>query len=134
LFTGRSKTGGEKAVATVIELRNTTEAQKVELKDCEAALCAATDDGDDDALVDAKMARDDARAMLLKTQDRLRRNEAALGVDEKVQLQKHTKSKFFQLRFDARAKKIRLRNLLRARKFEWERAERSSRRQQASGK
>ncbi|KAJ7868928.1 hypothetical protein B0H14DRAFT_2728412 [Mycena olivaceomarginata] len=128
----RSKTRGEKAVATVIELRNTTEAQKVELKDCEAALCAATDDGDDDALVDAKMARDDARAMLLKTQDRLRRNEAALGVDEKVQLQKHTKSKFFQLRFDARTKKIRLRNLLRARKFEWERAERSSRRQQAS--
>ncbi|KAJ7301708.1 hypothetical protein DFH08DRAFT_919079 [Mycena albidolilacea] len=128
----RSKTRGEKAVAMVIELRNTTEAQKVELKDCEAALCAATDDGDDDALVDAKMARDDARAMLLKTQDRLRRNEAALGVDEKVQLQKHTKSKFFQLRFDARVKKIRLRNLLRARKFEWERAERSSRRQQAS--
>ncbi|KAJ7809346.1 hypothetical protein B0H14DRAFT_2867323 [Mycena olivaceomarginata] len=108
----RSKTRGEKAVATVIELRNTTEAQKVELKDY------------DDALVDAKMARDDARAMLLKTQDRLRRNEAALGVDEK--------SKFFQLRFDARVKKIRLRNLLRARKFEWERAERSSRRQQAS--
>ncbi|KAJ7697062.1 hypothetical protein B0H14DRAFT_2418321 [Mycena olivaceomarginata] len=128
----RSKTRGEKAVATVIELRNTTKAQKVELKDCEAALCAATDDGDDDALADAKMARDNARAMLLKTQDRLRRNEAALGVDEKVQLQKHTKSKFFQLRFDARVKKIRLRNLLRARKFEWERAERSSRRQQAS--
>ncbi|KAJ7872677.1 hypothetical protein B0H14DRAFT_3563287 [Mycena olivaceomarginata] len=119
----RSKTRGEKAVATVIELRNTTKAQKVELKDCEAALCAATDDGDDDALADAKMARDNARAMLLKTQDRLRRNEAALGVDEKVQLQKHTKSKFFQLRFDARVKKIRLRNLLRARKFEWERAE-----------
>ncbi|KAJ7820153.1 hypothetical protein B0H14DRAFT_2834347 [Mycena olivaceomarginata] len=65
---GRSKTRGEKAVATVIELRNTTEAQKVELKDCEAALCAATDDGDDDALVDAKMARDDARAISRRQQ------------------------------------------------------------------
>ncbi|KAJ7859935.1 hypothetical protein B0H14DRAFT_2745682 [Mycena olivaceomarginata] len=59
----RSKTRGEKAFATVIELRNTTEAQKVELKHCEAALRAATDDGDDDALADAKMARDDARAI-----------------------------------------------------------------------
>ncbi|KAJ7833841.1 hypothetical protein B0H14DRAFT_2364053, partial [Mycena olivaceomarginata] len=128
----RSKTRGEKAVATVIELRNTTEAQKVELKDCEAALCAATDDGDDDALVDAKMARDDARAMLLKTQDRLRRNEAALGVDEKSSSRNTRRVSSSNCASMHAPKKIRLRNLLRARKFEWERAERSSRRQQAS--
>ncbi|KAF8217953.1 hypothetical protein K438DRAFT_1952812 [Mycena galopus ATCC 62051] len=128
----RSKTRAEKAVAAVIELRNTVDARKKEVRECEAAWNDAVEDGDDELLADTELALKDARAAVTKLKDRLLRSENALGVDEKSELKKLTKTKFFQLRFDARVKKTRLRHLLRARKFEHERAERSSRRQQSS--
>ncbi|KAF8187991.1 hypothetical protein K438DRAFT_1972679 [Mycena galopus ATCC 62051] len=128
----RSKTRAEKAVAAVIELRNTVDARKKEVRECEAAWNDVVEDGDDELLADTELALKDARAAVTKLKDRLLRSENALGVDEKSELKKLTKTKFFQLRFDARVKKTRLRHLLRARKFEHERAERSSRRQQSS--
>lgn len=119
-------------MATAIALRNAVEAEQAHLDSCKEAL-DAVDDDDDDALEEAREALKESRATLKKTRDRLRRHEEALGVEEQSELKKQTKTKYFQLRYDARAKKIRLRNLLRARKFEWDRVERSSRRQQASG-
>ncbi|KAF7372931.1 hypothetical protein MSAN_00499800 [Mycena sanguinolenta] len=122
----RSKTQSAKAVATVIALRNAVEIEKAEVDSCKQALEEA-DEEDENAVEDAKQALEDARATWKKTRDRLRRREEALGLDEKTEVKKQTKTKYFQLRYDARAKKIRLRNLLRARKFEWDRVERTSR-------
>ncbi|KAF7353282.1 hypothetical protein MSAN_01516100 [Mycena sanguinolenta] len=127
----RSKTQSAKAVATVIALRNAVEIEKAEVDSCKQALEEA-DEEDENAVEDAKQALEDARATWKKTRDRLRRREEALGLDEKTEVKKQTKTKYFQLRYDARAKKIRLRNLLRARKFEWDRVERTSRRHRAS--
>ncbi|KAF7334903.1 hypothetical protein MSAN_02360300 [Mycena sanguinolenta] len=127
----RSKTQSAKAVATVIALRNAVEIEKAEVDSCKQALEEA-DEEDENAVEDAKQALEDARATWKKTRDRLRCRKEALGLDEKTEVKKQTKTKYFQLRYDARAKKIRLRNLLRARKFEWDRVERTSRRHRAS--
>ncbi|KAF7337379.1 hypothetical protein MSAN_02264000 [Mycena sanguinolenta] len=127
----RSKTQSAKAVATVIALWNAVEIEKAEVDSCKQALEEA-DEEDENAVEDAKQALEDARATWKKTRDRLRRREEALGLDEKTEVKKQMKTKYFQLRYDARAKKIRLRNLLRARKFEWDRVERTSRRHRAS--
>ncbi|KAF8144173.1 hypothetical protein K438DRAFT_1993154 [Mycena galopus ATCC 62051] len=128
----RSKTRAEKAVAAVIELRNTVDAQKKEVRECKAAWNDAVEDGDDELLADTELALKDARAAVTKLKDRLLRSENALGIHEKSELKKLMKTKFFQLRFDVRVKKTRLHHLLRARKFEHEQAERSSHRQQSS--
>lgn len=57
----------------------------------------------------------------------IQRKRSALGVNERVQLSQLSRSKFLQLRMNARALKQRLRNRLRQRKFELDRLERSYR-------
>ncbi|KAF7353564.1 hypothetical protein MSAN_01546700 [Mycena sanguinolenta] len=113
----RSKTQSAKAVATVIALRNAVEIEKAEVDSCKQALEEA-DEEDENAVEDAKQALEDARATWKKTRDRLRRRRRRLsGWARKTEVKKQTKTKYFQLRYDARAKKIRLRNLLRAREI-----------------
>ncbi|KAJ7605716.1 hypothetical protein DFH06DRAFT_947610, partial [Mycena polygramma] len=72
-----------------------------------------------------KVALSNARAALTKLEEKLRRKEDALGVDDTRQLKKMAKSKFLEYRMNARALKKRLRDLLRARKFERDRIERT---------
>ena len=57
----------------------------------------------------------------------IQRKRSALGVNERVQLSQLSRSKFLQLRMNARALKQRLRDRLRQRKFELDRLERSYR-------
>lgn len=78
-------------------------------------------------------ARDDlpvTRTKLKKDRNTLARMEIALGVTELKKYHHLAKSEFIQHRMNAHAIKIRLRDRLRARKFELDRVERSVRRQQ----
>ncbi|KAJ7697423.1 hypothetical protein B0H17DRAFT_1130398 [Mycena rosella] len=113
-LTRRSKTAGEKAVAAVIATREALEIRKAQVNACEAAaLDAIEDDDSPEEIVHRKVALTAARAAL-------------------VALNKIRKNKYIELRINAHALKRRLRDRLRARKFERDRVERSSRRQQAS--
>lgn len=67
------------------------------------------------------------RAQRTKIIAAIHRKRSALGVNERVQLSQLSRSKFLQLRMNARALKQRLRDRLRQRKFELDRLERSYR-------
>ncbi|KAJ7472816.1 hypothetical protein FB451DRAFT_1175525 [Mycena latifolia] len=128
----RSKTRGQKAVAAILASHDATAIRKSQVWDCEAAALDAVDVEDTDAIVQTKVALAKAREALGKAKDRLRRQELGLGVEDKVALKNLAKSKYFELRMNALAVKTRLQDRLRARKFERDRVERSSRRQQVS--
>lgn len=74
-----------------------------------------------------------ARKKLEGLRKTLRQQENALGVDGERDYRRLKSSPFIQLRMNARALKIRLRGRLTARKFEFDRIERSVRRQQFNG-
>ncbi|KAJ6607282.1 hypothetical protein B0H10DRAFT_2307084, partial [Mycena sp. CBHHK59/15] len=65
---------------------------------------------------------------LQKAEGTLRRKEEALGVDEHEELEQLANSEYMQLRMNARTLKLRLRERLRARKFEMDVVERAYRR------
>ncbi|KAJ7889084.1 hypothetical protein B0H14DRAFT_2336875, partial [Mycena olivaceomarginata] len=69
-----------------------------------------------------------AQEALEKSLATLRRKEKALGVNEQQELQKLIKSEYMRVRMNARALKLRLRQRLRARKFEMDIVERTYRR------
>ncbi|KAJ7661818.1 hypothetical protein B0H17DRAFT_1212137 [Mycena rosella] len=119
-LTRHSKMAGEKAVAAVIATREALEIRK------------AQDDDSPEEIVHRKVALTAARAALVKVQERLQQQELVLGIDDKVALNKIRKNKYIELRINAHALKRHLRDRLRARKFERDQVERSSRRQQAS--
>ncbi|KAJ7685986.1 hypothetical protein B0H17DRAFT_1160710 [Mycena rosella] len=64
--------------------------------------------------------------------ERLTCQELTLGVGDRAALTKLGKSKYLELRMNAQSLKMRLQDRLRARKFEHDRVERSSRRQKTS--
>ncbi|KAJ7810835.1 hypothetical protein B0H14DRAFT_3090716 [Mycena olivaceomarginata] len=102
----RNKNLGQRAVNAVVLLRS------------------AVEDGDEAA---AMYEREfgEAEEALAKAQANLRRKEAALGVTEHAELQELVKSEYMCLRMNARALKLRLRERLRARKFEMDVVERA---------
>jgi hypothetical protein len=63
----------------------------------------------------------------VKTADTLRRRRAALGTEDKVNLERMKKDIYLTVRLNALAIKTRIRDRLRQRKFELERLERSYR-------
>ena len=67
------------------------------------------------------------RAQRSKIITAIQRKRSALGVNERARLSQLSRSKFLQLRMNARALKQRLRDRLRQRKFELDRLERSYR-------
>ncbi|KAJ7663695.1 hypothetical protein B0H14DRAFT_2658723, partial [Mycena olivaceomarginata] len=70
----------------------------------------------------------EAEEALAKVQANLQRKEAALGVTKHAELQELVKSEYMRLRMNAHALKLRLRERLRARKFEKDIVERTYRR------
>ncbi|KAJ7687721.1 hypothetical protein B0H17DRAFT_939174 [Mycena rosella] len=128
----RSKTAGQKAVAAVLASRDAVAIRKTQVTECEAAILDAIDDDSGNDIVHCKVALETVRTALKKAKERLTRQELALGVGNRAALTKLGKSKYFELRMNAQALKTRLRDRLRARKFEHDRVERSSRRQQTS--
>ncbi|KAJ7033973.1 hypothetical protein C8F04DRAFT_1183724 [Mycena alexandri] len=126
----RSKTRGQKAVAAVLALRQAKGIRKGRVEDCESEALEACENGDAAAIVLTKATLTSARAALEKTKKDLGRKEAELGVTDREELKKMHKSKYFELRMNAHAMKVQLRDSLRSRKFELSRPERHIRRQQ----
>lgn len=132
-FAGRSKNQGEKAVAIVLALREAVATLNDELSKLNADVRDALDHDDYDRMNSAKEEATKMREARDKAQRKVRVKEQALGVDGRAKLQNQKHVKYFQLRMNARAHKQRLRDLLRAHKFERDGVERTSRRHQASG-
>lgn len=127
LFTEQSKTKGKKAVEEVVRLRNARNAAEREIARLELVMV----DAESDFLeVESAEERVEAlKASSAKTLVQLRMKERALGVQEQEDVRKLMKSPYIQKRMNARALKIRIRDLLRSRKFEFDRIERSFRKQ-----
>lgn len=79
--------------------------------------------------VDARLALPDARAKFQAASESVRRAESKLDVRAKQRLQTLLNSPYIRARMNALAAKLRLRERLRARKFEFERVERPFRNQ-----
>ncbi|KAJ7723983.1 hypothetical protein B0H16DRAFT_1333782, partial [Mycena metata] len=124
----RSKTRGQKAVAAVLAARTAKGICKTRVDDCTAEALEACGNEDRAAIALTKDALKAARTALEKATSDLKRKEEALGVTDRQELKKQQHTKFFELRMNARAVKVQLRDSLRSRKFELSRAERISRR------
>ncbi|KAJ7117053.1 hypothetical protein C8R44DRAFT_627243 [Mycena epipterygia] len=123
----RSKTRGQQAVAAVLVLRAAVKTRQKRVADLEASFLQAVQDENPDAMLfQAQVAA--AEEALDAAKKKLQQREQALGVQEKQSLQKLGKSKYLNLRMNARALKRRLRDRLRSRKFELDKVERSFRR------
>lgn len=70
---------------------------------------------------------------LSKADQQVKAKERAFGVNERAQLDRLLKDQYAEMVMNARALKIRMRQRLISRKFEWDRVERSYR-EQMSGK
>jgi hypothetical protein len=79
------------------------------------------------ALEDIKKAEESLR----KTQANLAKQERALGVEQRQELNNLKKNIFLTKRMNARALKTRIQQRLRSRKFEFDRLERSFRKQRS---
>ncbi|KAJ7431651.1 hypothetical protein B0H11DRAFT_1679861, partial [Mycena galericulata] len=82
---------------------------------------------DGDAIQETKTEVKKAKAALREAETKLKKKEGALGVKERARLTKVGASKYYDVRMRCRALKHRLRDRLRARKFELDRVERSAR-------
>ncbi|KAJ7080149.1 hypothetical protein B0H15DRAFT_953635 [Mycena belliarum] len=123
----RTKKKGEDAVNAVLLLRSSVKTRKTQVADLRREFLDAVMDEEPDAPL-RKIAFESASEALAKAQSQLSNKEAALGVTERQSLNGLGKSQYMQLRMNARALKRRLRDRLRARKFELDRVERSFRR------
>ncbi|KAJ7726072.1 hypothetical protein B0H14DRAFT_2641184 [Mycena olivaceomarginata] len=124
---GVTKNLGQRAVNAVVLLRSPMKARQELCHELREKYLRAVEDGDEAAAMYEQEFRE-AEEALAKAQANLRRKEAALGVTEHAELQELIKSEYMRLRMNARALKLRLRERLRARKFEMDVVERAYRR------
>lgn len=78
---------------------------------------------------EAEIHLDETQAKLGRAQLAVRAQESALGITEQAQLRLLVNNPYINIRMNARALKVRLRERLRGRKFEMDRLERSYRKQ-----
>ncbi|KAJ7615780.1 hypothetical protein DFH06DRAFT_1013158 [Mycena polygramma] len=130
----RSKNMAKKAIEVVMALRDAAGIKREQLQACQKAVLAAIEVGDSDRIQESKADLRTAKQELGKAEKRLENKERALGVAERAQLADLKTTKYLELRMRGRALKHRLRDRLRARKFELDRVERSARRQLTSEK
>ncbi|RDB26796.1 hypothetical protein Hypma_005259 [Hypsizygus marmoreus] len=119
----RSQTQGKTAVEEAIRLRKARDIHKKRVEELEAVIVDPTTDAE--TFVDAELRLDDARAALEHANANVHAKERALGVDSHAELLRLVNSPFITARMNARAVKTRLREKLRACKFELDRLERS---------
>ncbi|KAK6987448.1 hypothetical protein R3P38DRAFT_2574747 [Favolaschia claudopus] len=122
----RSRTAGKLAVEAIIRRRQAVGVLNKRITRLEETVMDLDADAED-----VRRAQEDlktAREKLKKDTATLKRKEKALGVEDRANLAHLTKSKFIAKRMNARAIKHRLREKLRARKFELDRVERTYRR------
>jgi hypothetical protein len=128
---GQTRTKGRKAVETAWATRQAVDTMRDEVQQ----LADRATDLDFEAYgrLDAQERLPAARKKLEALRKTLRQQESALGVDGQTNYQHLKTSPFIQLRMNARALKIRLRDRLAAQKFEFDRIEHSFQRQQLNG-
>lgn len=122
--TGRSKNRGQQAVNAVMLLRAALKTRQAKLRELRNKFLEAVDENDPDAEF-YQVELDAATEAVAKAQQKLSNKEKALGVKQHQALKKLSTSEYIRLRMNARALKRRLRNRLRARKFELDKVERS---------
>ncbi|KAJ6564318.1 hypothetical protein B0H19DRAFT_1258773 [Mycena capillaripes] len=128
----RSKNMAKKAIEVVMSLRDAVGIRKAQLTECRAAALDAIEARDSVLIQETKEEQKKAEAELAKVERQLDRKERALGVKEKAQLADLKATRYLELWMRCRALKRRLRERLRARKFELDKVERSAHRQLAS--
>ncbi|KAJ6553756.1 hypothetical protein DFH09DRAFT_1085514 [Mycena vulgaris] len=121
------KNKGQEAVNGVILLCVVVKTRKAQLAQLRESFLEAVAEEDPDAAV-YQMQLDAASEGFQKAQESLRQKEAALGVTQRQSLKDLSTSEYIRLRMNARALKRRLRDRLRARKFELDKVECSFRR------
>lgn len=111
----------------MILLRTAVKTREVQVRELRQKFIDGVSDEDDRSVLYETEWRA-AQEALEKSLATLRRKEKALGVNEQQELQKLIKSEYMRVRMNARALKLRLRQRLRARKFEMDVVERTYRR------
>ncbi|KAF8135926.1 hypothetical protein K438DRAFT_1922849 [Mycena galopus ATCC 62051] len=123
----RTKTRGQREVQAVILLRTAVKTREMQVCELRQKFIDGVSDEDNHSVLYETEWRA-AQEALEKSLASLRRKERALGVNEQQELQKLIKSEYMRVRMNARALKLRLRQRLRARKFEMDVVERTYRR------
>ncbi|KAG6823058.1 hypothetical protein H0H92_011554, partial [Tricholoma furcatifolium] len=123
----QSRTAGKDAVGELIRLRDTRDALKLQEREHNKVLVNSATEPDmhADTIEELK----DIHLKLEATAAAIQRKSELLGVRDRARLTKLTNDPFYAARVNALAVKTRLRDRLRARKFEMERVERSFRKQ-----
>ncbi|KAG6835438.1 hypothetical protein H0H93_001459, partial [Arthromyces matolae] len=123
----QSKNAGEKAINELIRLRELRDDLKKRERGCDSVLQNTQTPQDiyDDTLVELDKIRDRFQEVTSK----IRSKQAALGVNDRHRLEKWISNEYIGTLMKVRALKLRLREKLRARKFELDRVERSFRHQ-----
>ena len=111
----------------MIVMRAALKTRRAQVSRLERQYMEAADDEDPDAALYG-MEYNTAAEALTAAEAKLKQKEAALGVSETQALNRLASSEYMRLRMNARALKFRIRNALRARKFELDKVERSYRR------
>ncbi|KAF8197276.1 hypothetical protein K438DRAFT_1906137 [Mycena galopus ATCC 62051] len=113
----RTKNCGQQAVTAVVLLRAAVKTREDEADQLRKKFLVSVDTDDDNAAL-YQLELVAAEEALAKSKRNLQRKEAALGVTEHADLQTLVKSEYIRVRRNARALKFRVRERLRARKFE----------------
>ncbi|KAJ3729813.1 hypothetical protein C8R42DRAFT_569495, partial [Lentinula raphanica] len=126
----QSRTAAKKAVQEALHLRNVRDTLKDRVHRLEAT---ATDlDAELYEVEEARADLDEQKSKLQKAEKDLRAKERSLGIRANAEYRKVASSPFVAARLNAKAVKVRLREKLKARKFERDCLERSFRRQISS--
>ncbi|THU79970.1 hypothetical protein K435DRAFT_696684 [Dendrothele bispora CBS 962.96] len=127
----QKKQAAKTAVEETFRLRKNVEVYEQRVADLEVVLLSNYSRTDQRAMAGEDIQK--AKADLVKARQRLTNQEKSLGIPERRQLKHLMESPFLTKRMNALSLKMRLRERLRARKFELDRLERSYRKQR-SGK
>ncbi|KAF8172859.1 hypothetical protein K438DRAFT_1611643, partial [Mycena galopus ATCC 62051] len=123
----RTRNCGQQAVTAVVLLRAAVKTCEDEADQLRKKFLVSVDTDDDNAAL-YQLELVAAEEALAKSKRNLQRKEAALGVTEHAELQTLVKSEYIRVHMNARALKFRVRERLRARKFELDVVERTYRR------
>ncbi|KAH9828839.1 uncharacterized protein C8Q71DRAFT_859379 [Rhodofomes roseus] len=118
----QSRNRASKTVEAILALQKTQTSYNKSIRELEERLLVGSGDPHE---IDLQLS--ELRPKQLRVSAAIMNKRSALGVGETSQLSRLTKSKFLQLRMNARALKQRIRDRLRQRKFELDRLERAHR-------
>ncbi|KAG1738078.1 uncharacterized protein EDB91DRAFT_1237789 [Suillus paluster] len=119
----QSRNKAAEVIMTLLALEKTLDAHNASVRELEAHLHG----GHVDNMVELNLQLVDARSRRTKVSNTIRHRRAALGVEDKAELEKMKRDVYLTARLNARAVKSRIRDRLHQRKFELERLERSYR-------